>query len=456
MKKVVTVISAMVALVGTSLLVSGCGAAGGGLFQRTSTPTPMAPVSIASESLLADARVVPAHSAALSMAGGGIVAQVLVAEGERVDTGQVLVKLDAEHLAHAVAEAEANLKTAEAQLARAQVGPMKEDIAAAEAAIEVARSGVQTAEGAVSAAQANLARAQVGPTAESVAIAQARLRQAQAGPTAESVAIAAHGIEVAKNALWGAQALRDGICGAKGYGVPGADCGSAKAAVQRAEEEVRIAELQWQQAKAGPSSEDVAVAAAQLQQAKAGPSKEDIAVAQAQLQQASGQLATAQAQVKQAEASLARARKGPTAEDVAVVSAQVEQARVGVERARSALGDGELRAPFAGTIVSLSAKAGEYLAGGQVLVRLADLGNWQIETTDLTELGVVNVREGDPVAVTFDALPDLQLSGKVATIRGYGEDRQGDIVYTVVIAPDRQDERLRWNMTAKVSIAARK
>jgi len=198
------------------------------------------------------------------------------------------------------------------------------------------------------------------------------------------------------------------------------------------------------------------VAAAQLQQAKAGPSKEDIAVAQAQLQQASGQLATAQAQVKQAEASLARARKGPTAEDVAVVRAQVEQARVGVERARSALGDGELRAPFAGTIVSLSAKAGEYLAGGQVLVRLADLGNWQIETTDLTELGVVNVREGDPVAVTFDALPDLQLSGKVAYIRGYGEDRQGDIVYTVVIAPDRQDERLRWNMTAKVSIAARK
>jgi len=90
-----------------------------------------------------------------------------------------------------------------------------------------------------------------------------------------------------------------------------------------------------------------------------------------------------------------------------------------------------------------------------VLVRLADLGNWQIETTDLTELGVVNVREGDDVAVTFDALPDLQLPGKVATIRGYGEDRQGDIVYTVVITPDRHDERLRWNMTAKVSIAAR-
>ena len=29
---------------------------------------------------------------------------------------------------------------------------------------------------------------------------------------------------------------------------------------------------------------------------------------------------------------------------------------------------------------------------------------------------------------------------------------RGDIVYTVVVTPGRQDARLRWNMTVKVSL----
>jgi HlyD family secretion protein len=36
-----------------------------------------------------------------------------------------------------------------------------------------------------------------------------------------------------------------------------------------------------------------------------------------------------------------------------------------------------------------------------------------------------------------------------------GENKQGDITYVATIPPDRQDERLRWNMTAAVSIAAK-
>ncbi len=60
--------------------------------------------------------------------------------------------------------------------------------------------------------------------------------------------------------------------------------------------------------------------------------------------------------------------------------------------------------------------------------------------------------EGSPATLEFDAIPDLQLPGKVTQIKSYGENRQGDIVYTVVVKPDQQDPRLRWNMTAKVTI----
>jgi HlyD family secretion protein len=58
--------------------------------------------------------------------------------------------------------------------------------------------------------------------------------------------------------------------------------------------------------------------------------------------------------------------------------------------------------------------------------------------------------------MTFDAIPGFELPGKVSKIKLYGDTKQGDIVYTVIITPDQQDTRLRWNMTAKVSIQSEK
>jgi HlyD family secretion protein len=40
----------------------------------------------------------------------------------------------------------------------------------------------------------------------------------------------------------------------------------------------------------------------------------------------------------------------------------------------------------------------------------------------------------------------------VKFIRPFGEKKRGDITYTVTIAPDRWDDRLRWNMTAQIAI----
>ena len=59
---------------------------------------------------------------------------------------------------------------------------------------------------------------------------------------------------------------------------------------------------------------------------------------------------------------------------------------------------------------------------------------------------------GDTVSLAFDAIPDLSLNGKISRISSLGTNRQGDIVYTVSVQPEKMDERLRWNMTAKVSI----
>ena len=104
-------------------------------------------------------------------------------------------------------------------------------------------------------------------------------------------------------------------------------------------------------------------------------------------------------------------------------------------------------------MAALDVKPGEYLAAGTPAVYLADMASWQIETTDMTELSIARVRVGSPATITLDALPDLTLTGKVSRVRALGESKQGDITYTVTIALDKQDPRLRWNMTASATVA---
>jgi len=95
---------------------------------------------------------------------------------------------------------------------------------------------------------------------------------------------------------------------------------------------------------------------------------------------------------------------------------------------------------------------GEVVDANAPVAQLADTAAWQVETTDLTELNVAQVREGDQVALTFDALPGVTLNGHVLRVKGFGENHQGDVVYRVIVVPDQADARLRWNMTASAAI----
>ncbi|MBP2643626.1 MAG: efflux transporter, family, subunit [Firmicutes bacterium] len=112
----------------------------------------------------------------------------------------------------------------------------------------------------------------------------------------------------------------------------------------------------------------------------------------------------------------------------------------------------ELRAPIDGTVVFLDVKVGEHAEIGKVLVRIADESAWEVKSDDLTELSVAKIKEGDPVQLTFDGIPGLDIAGRVKFIRPYGEKKRGDITYTVVITPEAWDGRLHWNMTAQIAI----
>jgi HlyD family secretion protein len=216
--------------------------------------------------------------------------------------------------------------------------------------------------------------------------------------------------------------------------------------IQAAEQQVAQAQTDLDRLRAGADADELAAARAQVASSQASIDKLGG-------EQRGGTLEAAQASVDQAQAELDRLRAGAAKSDLAVAAAEVQSANAGLKLAEVALTEAELRAPFGGTIAALGLKVGEYIAAGTPVVHLADLSAWQIETTDLTELSVVSVHEGSPAAVTFDAIPGLELLGKVSRIRALGENKQGDITYIVTIAPDRQETRLRWNMTASVEIA---
>ncbi|HMD88366.1 MAG TPA: efflux RND transporter periplasmic adaptor subunit [Anaerolineaceae bacterium] len=168
--------------------------------------------------------------------------------------------------------------------------------------------------------------------------------------------------------------------------------------------------------------------------------------------QAEAQVEVAQANLDAANRALDKVQNGPDTDQLALATASVTNAQAQLAAAQNALTDLDLRAPFDGTVVSNSLKVGEFVSpAAPAPVTIADLSDYEVKTTDLTELNVVNIKIGSRCQITFDAIPDLTLNGTVDKINQFGVNKQGDITYTVTIKLDKQDPRLLWNMTASVN-----
>lgn len=173
---------------------------------------------------------------------------------------------------------------------------------------------------------------------------------------------------------------------------------------------------------------------------------------QTSISQAEADLALARVKQEEAQRRYELLKGGPDPDEVSVAQARITNAEAQLAAAKAALANLELRAPFSGTVVTLDLKPGAYVAPGQAILLLVDTSDWRIETTDLTELNVVRVKEGSGVEVTFDAIPGSKFSGNVLKVNSLGENRQGDITYKILTSVNNLDERLRWNMTCAVVI----
>ena len=168
--------------------------------------------------------------------------------------------------------------------------------------------------------------------------------------------------------------------------------------------------------------------------------------------QANAQVSVAQANLDAANRALDKVKNGPDTDQLVLATASVTNAKAQLAAAQEALTNLDLKAPFNGTLVSNNLKVGQFVSpAAPAPVTIADLSEYEVETTDLTELNVVNIKAGSKCLVTFDAIPDLTLNGTVDKIDTLGVNKQGDITYTVSIKLEKQDPRLLWNMTASVN-----
>src|SRR5512142_2194473 len=168
-----------------------------------------------------------------------------------------------------------------------------------------------------------------------------------------------------------------------------------------------------------------------------GPAPEDWII------EAQNDLALKKAKMDETQRAYDRLKGGVDAEQLEVLQARLNAAEAGVAAF-------SVTAPFGGVVADLPAKLGNSINAGQAAVTVADFSNWLVKTTDLTEIDVVKLKEGDPVVVTLDALPNVELNGTIQSIGQTYSQNQGDIVYEVVVMLTDVDPAMRWGMTAEV------
>ncbi|GAB4397061.1 MAG: hypothetical protein OHK0052_18980 [Anaerolineales bacterium] len=168
-------------------------------------------------------------------------------------------------------------------------------------------------------------------------------------------------------------------------------------------------------------------------------------------QQAEAELRIAQQRLELAEKDYNDVQAGPDPDAVAAANARIKAAKATLAAAKSNLSNLELVATIDGTIVNLDLIVGQQVSPGEPVIQIADFSEWYVETTNLTEIEVVRVREGQQATVIPDALLEANLSAQVTEISQVFTENRGDVTYTVRLRLKDVDPLLRWGMTVVIT-----
>lgn len=284
----------------------------------------------------------PDDMATLAPTVGGKLAQVYVKQGDRVKKGQLLARIDTSVLAAQSSSAALGSATAasEAQQARADLAASKAEY---EASVKAAQLNLETAkasrDAAVTDAANELAKLKAGSRPQEIEQAKQAVRQAQVERDQAKV-----------NSDRDQRLLKDGY-------VSGQQADASLAAYQVAESALESAKQQLEIVQQGPRKEELQAAEAKLRSAKVLGDKE-VASAQAALVQA-----------QQGKLSLDAKSQGVKAAELAASQKSADSAA-----ASGSLLQGEIRAPYDGSIVERLLGPGDMADATTPVFRIAKAG----------------------------------------------------------------------------------
>lgn len=362
--------------------------------------TPTEPTVIA-DSITAIGTVVPKNSAELSFSRSGIVTSIPYDAGARVAAGALLASLDTRDAAAAIASAESDLASAEAEIVRSAV---------------LMKNAQEDVDGTLSDAYANAEDA-VRKRLDPLFSDDGRNPQLTFRTTDSQIENDLHTMRSAANktlAAWKAD------FGLKEPASAKTDLISLRALLYRAQDAV---------------SESL-----DLSDSTIISYKTEITAGLVAINRSIADLNADLQAIRTAEA------------DEALAKARAERAKTGVEAARVAIAESNIYAPFAGTITTRNFKPGEFAGAGQVALSLASSNAFEIET-DIPEAYISKIIPGKRVSIVLDAYPDTPITGAIRSLDPAGRSINDVVYYRMKVSIYNAGKvALKGGLTANVTI----
>jgi len=113
-----------------------------------------------------------------------------------------------------------------------------------------------------------------------------------------------------------------------------------------------------------------------------------------------------------------------------------------------------LTAPFDGVVSSVAVQAGGYVGAGQPAVTVMDMSSYVVNV-EIDEIDLARVEPGMAADVSFDAIPDVELPGKVESMGVAAMPRAGMVVIPIRVSIRGSHDMLKPGLTTNVRILSR-
>lgn len=162
------------------------------------------------------------------------------------------------------------------------------------------------------------------------------------------------------------------------------------------------------------------------------------------VEEVNAKLDQVKAQYLSAKEEWEKVKDGPNENDVQAAQAKVDSAQAALDFAL-------LKAPFAGTVTLIENKSGDLVSAGNKAFQLDDLSHMLVDV-DVSEVDINQVKLGQPVNMTFDAIPDQEFEGVVSDIALFGTNTSGSVYFSVTVEVQESTPEIKPGMTAAVNI----